>query len=409
LNFPFYIAKRYLISKKSTNVINLISGITVFGVATGTMALIVILSVFNGLENFVTSQFNSFDPDLKITIAEGKTFDSENSKLEKVRKLENVEYYAEVVEENALIKYEDIYHPFVIKGVGDDYEKMTGVDTMMIDGEFKLHMDKTPLAVIGSGVGGFLSVRLDFSHPLKIYMPKRTGKVKNITQDPTKAFKIRNIYPVGVFSIDQQIDETIIVPLNFAKELLDYKTEVSAVELKLKEKTNVQKEKKKIQNILGNAFVVKDRYQQKEFMYKIMKSEKLIIFLILTFILLIASFNIIGSLTMLILDKKKDIETLRSMGASMKLIKKIFLFEGWIISFVGVIFGLILGALLCWAQTEFELVKLQGDADTLYITAYPVKMQLLDFLYVLITVFFIGFIASWYPVKYITKKYLILR
>ena len=155
--------------------------------------------------------------------------------------------------------------------------------------------------------------------------------------------------------------------------------------------------------------MVKDRYQQKEFMYKIMKSEKLIIFLILTFILLIASFNIIGSLTMLILDKKKDIETLRSMGASMKLIKKIFLFEGWIISFVGVIFGLILGALLCWAQTEFELVKLQGDADTLYITAYPVKMQLLDFLYVLITVFFIGFIASWYPVKYITKKYLILR
>lgn len=409
MNFSFYIAKRYLISKKSTNVINLISGITVFGVATSTMALIVILSVFNGLESFVTSQFNSFDPDIKITIVEGKTFDSENSKLEKVRNLENVKYYAEVVEENALIMYKEISHPFVIKGVGGDYEKMTGVDTMIIDGEFKLHMDKTPLAVMGSSVGGFLSVRLDFLHPLKVYMPKRTGKAKNIIQDPTKAFKVKSIYPIGVFSIDQEIDETIIVPIDFVRELLDYKTEVNAIELKLNENADVQKIKKKIQNILGNAFEVKDRYQQKEFMYKIMKSEKLIIFLILTFILLIASFNIIGSLTMLILDKKKDIETLRSMGANMRLIKKIFLFEGWIISFVGVILGLGLGALLCWAQTEFELVKLQGDADTLYITVYPVEMQLHDFLYVLLTVFFIGFIASWYPIRYITRKYLSFR
>lgn len=409
MNFPFYIAKRYLISKKSTNVINLISGITVFGVATSTMALIVILSVFNGLEDFVTSRFNSFDPDLKITIKEGKTFDSRNRDLAKVKKLDNVVYYSEVVEENALIKYKEIYHPFMMKGVGADFEKMTGVDTMMIDGEFKLRMQSTPLAVIGSGVGGFLSVRLDFIEPIRIYMPRRTGKAKNLTQDPSKAFKTSSIYPIGVFSIDQEIDETIIVPIDFARQLLDYKTEVSGIELKLSPNADIDKTKKQIKQILGNSYEVKDRYEQKEFMYKIMKSEKLIVFLILTFVLLIASFNIIGSLTMLIIDKKKDIETLRSMGANMNTLKRVFLFEGWMITLLGALLGLGLGALICWAQMEFEIVKLDGNADSLYITAYPVAMQIQDFFYVLLTVFLIGFFASWYPVRYLTRRFLSLR
>jgi len=410
LNFPFYIAKRYLISKKSTNVINLISGITVFGVAIGTTALIVILSVFNGLESFVISQFNSFDPDLKISIVEGKTFDSENEKLKTIKNLKEVEFYAEVLEENALIKYKDTYQTISrIKGVGGDYEQMTGVDTMIIDGEFKLHLNKMPLAVMGSSAGALLSVRLNLIDPMKIYMPKRLGDVKNISQDPTKAFKTKSIYPVGVFSIDQDIDEIVLVPIEFARDLLDYKTEVSAIELKLADGLDVDDIKKKIKNILGNEFEVKDRFEQQEFMYNIMKSEKLIIFLILSFILIIASFNIIGSLTMLILDKKEDIAILRSMGANLRTIKKIFLFEGWSISFIGAAFGLGLGALICWLQVTFELVKLQGDAEFLYITAYPVEMHFTDFLIVLVTVFFIGFVASWYPVKYITRKYLVLR
>ncbi len=409
MNFSYYIAKRYLISKKSTNVINLISGITVFGVATSTMALIVILSVFNGLETFVTTRFNSFDPDIKITIKEGKTFNPANKSFEKIRELKEVKYYAEVIEENALVKYRDIYHPFIMKGVSAEYEKMTGVDTMIIDGEFKLHMKNTPLAVIGSGVGGFLSVRLDFMNPIKIYMPRRSGKAKNIINNPSKAFKTSSIYPIGVFSIDQEIDETILVPIEFARELLDYNTKVSGIEIKLAEDINPKKAKKLIKKILGDKYHVKDRYEQKEFMYKIMKSEKLIVFLILTFVLLIASFNIIGSLTMLIIDKKKDIETLRSMGANMKSLKKIFLFEGWLITIVGAVLGLLLGAFICWIQIKFEIVKLQGDVDALYISAYPVEMQIMDFVYVLLTVFFIGFFASWYPVRYLTKRFLSLR
>ncbi|MFH2096055.1 MAG: FtsX-like permease family protein [Bacteroidota bacterium] len=409
MGFPFYIAKRYLVSKKSTNVINLISMITIVGVAIGTMALVVILSVFNGLESFVVSRFNSFDPDLKITVKQGKTFDASDEIFGKIKKLNSIDFYSEVIEENALVKYEDRYHPFTMKGVGHDYEKMTGIDSMMLDGTFTLHTGENPVAVIGSGVAGFLSVQLNFVNPLKIHMPRRTGKVKNISADPSKAFKVRNIYPAGVFSIDQDVDEYIIVPIDFARDLLDYTTEVSAIELKLKPGENPDKVKKAITAILGQDFAVKDRYEQKEFMYRIMESEKLIIFLILTFILIIASFNIIGSLTMLILDKKSDINTLRSLGANIRSIRRIFLLEGWMISVVGAVFGLLLGALLCWLQVEFEMIKLQGDADRLFITAYPVEMQWLDFIMVFVTVVCIGFAASWYPVRYITRKYLLIR
>ncbi|MFH2141448.1 MAG: FtsX-like permease family protein [Bacteroidota bacterium] len=409
MNFAFFIAKRYLVSKKTTNVINLISLITVIGVAVGTMSLIVILSVFNGLESFVKSRFNSFDPDIKIIASSGKSFSSFDENIEKLKNGKDILYYTEVIEENALIKYKEVYHPFVIKGVESDFKKMASIEEMMLEGDFLLYFDSIPVSVIGSGVAGFLSVQLDFSDPLTIYMPKSSAKAQNINADPTQAFRIMSIYPVGVFSIDQEVDDYIIVPIQFAKKLLNYKDKITAIEISLKEEVSVDKFKKKIKKLLGKNYLVKDRYEQKEFIYKIMKSEKLIIFLILTFILIIASFNIIGSLTMLILDKKEDISTLRSMGANLKVIKRIFWFEGWMISICGALIGLGLGAMLCFLQTEFEFVKLQGEADRLFITAYPVEMQIWDFIYVLFTVIFIGFFASWYPVRYITRKYLILQ
>lgn len=389
--------------------INLISLITVIGVAIGTMSLIVILSVFNGLESFIKARFNSFDPDIKITATHGKSISLDDKNILALIDFTEIDNYVEIIEENALIKYKDVYHPFIIKGVTENFDEMTSIEEMMIDGEYMLHYDTIPVAVIGSGVAGFLSVHLDFSHPLVVYMPKSSSKVQNINADPTQAFRIKSIYPVGVFTIDQEVDDYIIVPFEFAKELLNYSNKITSIELSVKEGTDIDDFKNKLRDYLGVNYQVKDRYEQKEFMYKIMKSEKLIIFLILTFILIIASFNIIGSLTMLILDKKDDISTLRSMGANLRLIKRIFWLEGWMISISGALSGLGLGALICYIQIEFELIKLQGDAERLFITAYPVEMQFQDFIYVFLTVVLIGFFASWYPVRYITRKYLNMR
>jgi len=403
LRFPFYIAKRYLISKKSRNAINIISAISVVGVATGTIALIVILSVFNGLDSLITSLFNSFDPDLKITLHEGKTFTTDNDYFKKIRNLDEVAYYSEVIEENALLEYDNKITLATVKGVSEQFGEMSGVDTMIYEGDFYLKKNDNSFAVIGHGIAYFLSVGLNFVESIKIYVIKKSDKR---ILSPEKAINKKNIYPVGIFSIQQEIDtKYILVPIDFARDLLNYKNEVSAVELKLKDNTEIKDVRQKIISILGSNYTVKNRYQQHEMLFKIMKSEKWAIFLILTFIVLIASFNIIGSLTMLIIDKKKDISILQSMGADMARIRQIFLYEGWMICIVGAVSGLMLGAILCWAQQEFGLIKL-GGSGSFVIDTYPVKMKFLDFIYVLITVVLIGFVVSWYPVRYITKKYL---
>lgn len=403
MNFPFFIAKRYLLAKKSQNTINLISAISVFGVAVGTIALIVVLSVFNGFDALVHSLFNSFNPDLKITIQEGKKFSSELSSFQKLKKLPGVLYFTEVVEENALLKYGKKQYIATIKGVSKDFVKMSGIDTMIIDGKFTLRQGKNEYAIVGQGIASKLSIGLNFVNPIIVYVPKRTGKV---SLNPEKAFNRRYIFPSGVFAIQQDFDtKYIIVPIDFARKLLDYTTEVSSLELKIDPAYDVDDIQKQIKNIMGEDFEVKNRFEQEELLYKIMKTEKWAIFFILTFILIVASFNVIGSLTMLIIEKKKDISILRSMGTEMQQIRKIFLYEGWLISLTGAIVGLILGVFIIWLQQKFGFIKLQGSGSFV-IDTYPVKIVPFDFLLVLSTVIGIGYIAAWYPVRYISRKFL---
>jgi lipoprotein-releasing system permease protein len=404
LNLKLFIAKRYLFSKKSTHVINVISGITGMGIMLGTMALVVVLSVFNGLESLIINRFNSFDADLKIQPAMGKTFIPDSLFLKKLNEIPGVARYSEVIEENALIKYEESYHPFMIKGVSPTYAAITGVDTMMVNGRFMLDYQGSPVAVIGMEVSSFLSVSLNFVSPLKIYVPNRnTG----FADDPEKAFQVRNIYPVGIYSIDPEINQYVIVPIAFARDLLGYNRELSALELQLNKGANENGVKKAVKNLVGKSFVVKNRYEQHETLYRIMKSEKLIVFLILAFILLIASFNVIGSLTMLIIEKKEDVVTFRSMGMSIPDIRKIFLLEGWLIAVLGAVAGLFLGAVLCLLQQKYGFIPMQGSTPNSFIVdSYPVDMKAGDFILTFVTVLSIGYVASRFPVRYITRRYM---
>ncbi len=392
-----------MLAKKSHNVINIISGISVTGVAVGSMALIIILSVFNGFESLITSLFNSFDPDIKITATIGKTFDSRNPFLDSVRKIEGVLYYTDVIEENALLRYDDKQYLATLKGVESNYALLSGVDSMIIDGEFILQSGNQPYAVVGQGIAYYLSLNINFTNPIIVYVPRRGEQV---TFNAEKAFNKNYLFPSGIFSVEKETDlKYILLPISFTKELLDYENEISAIELKLKKGASLKKVQEKIQEILGSDFNVKNRYEQKEFFYKVMKSEKWAIFFILTFIVIVASFNIMGSLTMLIIDKKQDMYTLRCLGADLSLVRKIFLLEGWMISIVGAVFGLILGGVICWVQQTFGIVRLQGGSAFI-IQSYPVAMELTDFIHVFVVVLIIGFIAAWYPVHYITKKHI---
>jgi len=402
LNFSFYVAKRYLFAKKSQNTINVISTISVVGVSIGTMALIVVLSVFNGFDSLVHSLFNSFDPDLKITIKEGKRFSSDLPSIEELKNTEGVLYLSEVVEENALLKYGKKQYIATIKGVSEDFLKMSGIDTMIIEGNFSLKQGKNEYAVVGQGIAIKLNIGLNFVNPIVVYVPKREGRV---SMNPEKAFNRRYIFPSGIFAIQQDFDSRyMIVPIEFARELLDFTTEVSALEIKIDPAYDSDDVQARIKEIMGESYDVKNRFEQEELLYKIMKTEKWAIFFILTFILVVASFNVIGSLTMLIIEKKKDISILRSMGAEIKRIRNIFLIEGWLISVLGAITGLTIGVLIIWLQKEFGLIKLQGSGSFV-IDTYPVEIVLFDFILVFITVIGIGYLAAWYPVRYITRKY----
>jgi len=404
LIFPFYIAKRYIIAKKSHNIINIISAISLGGIAVGTMALIIVLSVFNGFESLVTSLFNSFNPDIKIAVVAGKTFNFSSFPHDKVMHIQGVQYMTGCLEENALVKYKSKQHIVTIKGVTNEFEKTSDIKEMIIDGEYYLKKGSNNFAIVGQGVAYNLNLQLnDYENPLNLYAPKRTTSNSMNYED---AFNNLIIVPSGVFSIQQDFDSKyIIVPLNFARELFGYKDELSSLEIKTKSGYDNKKIQKEIQNIIGNKFSVKNRFEQEELLFKIMKSEKLAAFLILSFILLIAIFNVIGSLSMLIIDKNKDIIILQGLGADNRMVRKIFLTEGLILTISGAIIGLILGYVVCWLQQTFGLIKIPA-AGTLVIDSYPVKMLLKDFINVLLIVLVVGFIAAWYPVKYISRKYI---
>lgn len=401
MKLAFYIARRYLISKKSVNVINLISAISVIGVAVGTMALIVVLSAFNGIDSFIANMLSSFDPDLKITIREGKSFSLDEPGLDEVMKLEGVADYARVVEENALLEYEGRQKYAVVKGVEANYASFTGIDTVLTDGEFRLEKDSFNYTVIGQGVAYDLSVGLTFVDPIHVYYPKKESKTVINIQN---AFNEGYLSPSGVFSVQQEIDSKyILVPIEFARSLFDLDGKISSLELKLKEGVDAGEIKTKVKKLLGERFKVQDRYEQHEFIYKVMRSEKWSSFLILSFILVVASFNLLGSLTMIIIDKKNDIFILESMGADRNLISRIFLFEGWLISVSGAVGGLVLGIILVWAQKDFELLKLPGEGS-FAISAYPVELQFPDVTATFLIVLAIGFLAAWYPVKSMEVK-----
>jgi ABC-type lipoprotein release transport system permease subunit len=398
-SFSFRIARRYLFSKKSHNAINIISGISATGVAVGTMALVVVLSVFNGFGSLISDLFSNFDPDLKITLTQGKTFDVNSKAFNELRKLKSVAYFTEVIEENALLKFKDKQMPVTIKGVSDDFEKMTCIDSIMYDGKFVLFDGGFQRAVPGVGVASILGLGAHFIDPLYIYAPKRTSDINLLR--PEASFNQIGTFVSGIFSVKQlqYDDHYVLVSIALARNLFEYdKNTVSSVELKLSNGVDKESVQKQIQNLLGDKFQVKDRYEQQESFFKIMKIEKWITYLILCFILLIASFNIIGSLSMLIIDKKPDIETLRNLGANNQLIKRIFLYEGWMISIVGAITGIGLGTILCLLQEYFGFLKLGSGY---VVDAYPVKADLSDILLVFITVLIMGFLAAYYPVRYI--------
>lgn len=397
MNFPVYIAKRYLFAKKSHNVINIISGISILGVTVGTLALVVILSAFNGLENLVISLFNSFDPDIKISIREGKTFNANSFPKEDIKNLSSVAYYTEVLEEQGLVKYREQQYIATVKGVSDDFIKMSGLDTMMTEGRLVFEEYERKYAIVGQGIAYSLSLTVsDHFNPMTIYMAKRGNK---ISLNPKDAFSTKKIQAGGIFSIQKDFDtKYILTPLSFVRELLNYKTEVSAVEIKLKDDVDVDQAKAQLKELVGDQYEVKDRYEQHDLLYKIMKSEKWAVYLILTFILIIAAFNSIASLTMLILDKKKDIGILWSMGCDIKLIRKIFLLEGVLISLIGNVAGMGLGAGICYIQIKYKLIEFQGNFVA---NSIPVAMELQDFIYVFLTVSAIGLVTAVLPARMI--------
>jgi len=400
MNLSFYIAKRYLFSKKSHNAINIISAISACGVCVGTMALVCVLSVFNGFGTLIESLFSSFDPDLKISLVEGKTFSTEEAAVAKVRKMPGVVYFTEVLQENAMFRFKDKQASGTIKGVSADFQKMTRIDSIIVNGKFQLKDNAFNYGVAGAGLATKLGFGPYFVDPLYIYAPQRTGEI-NLTRPETN-FVLDHVFVSGIFGVQQPEydNKYVIVSIDLARQLFQYKPHiVTSVELKVSDKKDINSMKKNIINTLGSRFKVLDRFEQQEDFFRIMKVEKWITYLILSFILLIAIFNIIGSLSMLIIDKKDDILTLRNMGADQALIQRIFLYEGWLISMLGALFGLGLGTLFCLLQEHFGFITLPGSE--FIITAYPVNLQPLDLVLIFVTVSVMGFFAAYYPVKQI--------
>lgn len=402
MNLSLFIARRYFFSKKSQRAINIVSVISMAGVLIGTGALVVVLSVFNGFESLVVSLYNSFDPEIKVTVTEGKTFAPDPGMINKIREVNGVSAVSATLEENVLIKYHDKQTIGIIKGVDSSFADVSGVDTMLADGRFVLQNGDTDFAVVGGGIAYNLQLTTgDFFSQLDLYVPKAGAGSLN---HPEEAFNRRFITPSGVFAIQQEFDNKyILVPLRFCREMTGEEENISSLEIAVAGNADADLVRTKISGIMGDKYSVQSRFEQHALLYRIMKSEKWAVFLILAFILLIATFNMVGSLTMLIIEKQKDIAVLFSMGADSVLIRKIFLAEGLMITFIGAALGLVIGGIVCLLQQQFGFIQL-GSSGSFVVDAYPVEMKTLDFIYVFFTVFFIGSIASWYPAKKLVER-----
>ncbi len=378
--------------------------VSVCGVVVATIALVCALSVYNGFNDLVASLFSNFDPELKVTPRKGKVFDPNAAEIRALKEMPGIDCFSEVLQDNALVRYGDRQGVAVLKGVDERYERLTRIDSILIDGTFRLKDEIVSYANLGIGMAFSLGINAGFMSPLEIYAPKRNESVN--MANPASSFNLEYAYIGSVFRTDQQVydDSYVIVPLSLARSLFDYDKEISAIELKVKEGENVGAVKEEVRRILGDRYIVRDRFEQQEASFKMMQVEKWMTFLILTFILVIALFNVVGSLSMLMIEKQEDVKTLRNMGADDRLIRRIFLLEGWMISGIGALAGIVIGVLLCLLQQTFGFIKLGESSGAFIINAYPVRVVPMDILAVFVTVLAIGFLAAWYPVRYLCDK-----
>ena len=400
MNLALYIAKRYLFSKKRHNAINIVSLISMCGVVVGSIALVCVLSVFNGFQSVIEDLFSNFDPQIKIVATSGKVFEPDS--IAHALNHEDIEHTCYVIEDNALLKFGEKQLPVTIKGVPEDYTKVTGIDSILVEGEFSTKEGSFNMAVGGVVLANTLGSGLRFVQPIWLYAPKRVGNINPMMVD--KAFNREHAFLTGIYMVQQEKYDNnfLIVPLELTRKLYDYTTEVTAVELKLTPDADEKTVKSYISKALGSNYKVLDRYQQQEEFFNMLQIEKWVTYLILSFILLIAIFNIVGSLSMLIIEKKEDVKILSGLGAEESLIKNIFLFEGWLISVIGAFVGIIIGVALCYIQMEFGIIKLASTAGTYLVDAYPVSLVFSDVALIFLTVISMGFAASYIATRKIS-------
>ena len=381
------------------------------GVALATLALVCTLSVFNGFQDLVTTMFTAFDPEIKITAGNGKVFDAQDERIQSLKGLPEIEVFSESLEDNAMVQYKGRQTMVVIKGIEDNFNQLTAIDSILYGrGDWILHDEVVDYAIPGIELVSVLGTGIRFLDPLEVYAPKRGVKIN--VANPSTSFESSYLHSSGlVFAVNQQKYDAsyILTSLSFARDLFQYETEVSSIELRLVADADLKKVKNEIRRILGNDFLVLDRYEQQADTYRIMEVEKLISYVFLSFILLIACFNVIGSLSMLIIDKRNDVVTLRNLGADDQLISRVFLFEGYMITFFGALIGVGLGLLLCFIQQEFGLISLGSgsSAGAFVVDAYPVSVYATDVILVLITVLVTGFLSVFFPVRYLTRRLLV--
>ena len=408
MNFPFYIARRYLFSKKSTNAINVISMISMAGVVVATMALIIVLSVFNGFHDLVATFFTQFDPQLKVVPVEGKDAPSDDPVLTEIRQLPEVDVATESVEEMALAIYEGHQAMVTVKGVDDNFTELTHINEIVYgDGEFQLHAADLEYGTLGIRLAQELGTGARFGNYLHVYAPRREGQLD--LSNPQDGFVVDSLISPGVVFATRQgkYDKSyILAPIGFARRLFEQQGMLTSLELRLKAGSDLEAVKKRMRSIANGKYKVLDRFEQQADTFKIMQIEKFIAYIFLTFILIVACFNIIGSLSMLIIDKREDVVTLRNLGANDRQISSIFLFEGRLIVAIGAIVGVALGLLLCWLQQRFGLVGMGGSSGMFVVNAYPVSVHYQDVLLVFFTVLVVGSVAVWYPVQHFSRRLL---
>ena len=402
MNFPFFIARRYVFSKKSTNAINVISAISVVGVAVGTMALVIVLSVFNGFHDLVASFFTNFDPQIELVPTQGKTAPADDPLLDKIRKMPQVSVHTDVLEDQGLAVYGDRQQMVTVMGVDDNFTQLTNIgDILYGDGEFSLQAANLFYAIPGIRLAQDMGLGARFEGYLKLYAPVRRGQITELA-DPSEGFVVDSLISPGVvFAVNQaKYDrDRVICSIGFARRLFDQDGMLSSLQIRLKPGSDLGAVKKQMREIVGSKYRVLDRFEQQSDTFNIMQIEKVLAYVFLTFILMVACFNIISSLSMLIIDKKADAATLRNLGATDKQIRSIFLFEGRIISAIGAVVGILLGLLLCWLQQEFGLVHMGDSAGSFVVNAYPVSVHYDDVAIVFVTVLLIGWGAAWIPTR----------